>query len=120
MAKIPDDKWQCNGCNNIFSLDEEDDDGEENKDYADQYYCSECDSDQESAYCGKCSLNFSGGEITICSECLQKALKETELKGYVVEKIVEKIVEKPFYIRESVSGVRTEETLAEFEKRIMG
>ena len=109
---IPDDKWQCTGCKEIYANE---DDREENNDYAEQFFCDECDGGKEKPYCGDCSIYFDEIQITICPRCLEKAMNECKnIKG----KVVEKIVEKPIYIKEGV--IHAEESMEDFEKRILG
>ena len=108
----------------IYANDEEDDGGEENEDYADQYKCSECDTDDETPYCADCALYFEESDIVICPTCLEEAMRDTKnLKGRTVERIVEKIVEKPVYIAangQTTNLAAPEETMEAFERRITG
>ena len=119
---VPEGKFQCTGCRGIFSEEEQGTDGEEAQDWNDMFYCNECDTNQENPYCGDCVIWFENASQSYCGKCLDAALKEAKnLKGHVVERIVEKVVEKPVYINDgSAARENSGETMEEFEKRIMG
>ena len=99
-------QWQCVICEKKFSDAERDEDGNGNKDYAQCYTCDECG---EEHLCEECVTIFENAGVSLCKKCLR-----------VPEQVVEKIVEKPNHINSEADIIpQKEETMAEFEKRIM-
>lgn len=106
------DAWNCVACHTQHTPDEDD------ADYSDQFYCDECDAVKDHPRCGDCTVYFEEADISICPNCLEKALNESpNVKERFIE-TVERIVEKPIYVKDN--DPRSQETMEEFEKRIMG
>jgi hypothetical protein len=98
------ESWKCNGCHESYS----DEDGAD--DFAEQFFCNECDSEQVDPYCCDCVLYFEKADIAICQRCLDKALSASE-------NITGKVVEKTIYVAPTTSN--SSETMEEFEERVM-
>lgn len=100
---------KCSICKKPFKVDEDGEVLEEDEDGNTLVlFCDECDSDQQKPLCPDCITNFENAGVDFCSKCLK-----------ITERVVEKIVEKPVYVKQdNISQVS--ETMEEFEKRIMG
>jgi RecJ-like exonuclease len=131
--KININKRYCVECNGYFAelnsendlYDENEEDNEETeeinsdkctqckrkfKEDEDVYYCNECDGDEEHPCCEKCLTYFKNIDCHLCNKCLNITPKEI---------IKEKIIEKPVYIKQDTIS-QVNESIEEFEKRIMG
>lgn len=114
-----EDSFKCSICKKEYSNQKylDDDEEKENPDYGDVWECDFCD---EEFLCGDCVYGpRDNDELSICLNCIKSAMKKLSIG--TIEKVVEKVVEKPIYVKEGnvqLGNVR-EESMIEFEKRIV-